>query len=64
MYKTFIDALKLRQNEVSNNDVSNKQDATIFVYWSFYFTVYTAKSAQEDGRVCRPKHVEQIQIDQ
>ena len=24
--------------------------------------VYTAKSAPEDGRVCRPKHVEQIQI--
>jgi len=26
--------------------------------------VYTVKSAPEDGRVCRPKHVEQIQIDQ
>jgi len=27
-------------------------------------TVYTVKRASEDGRVCRPKHVEQIQIDQ
>jgi len=26
--------------------------------------VYTVKSAAEDGRVCRPKHVDQIQIDQ
>ena len=26
--------------------------------------VYTVKSAPEDGRVCRPKNVEQIQIDQ
>jgi len=26
--------------------------------------VYTVKSAPEDGRVCRPKHVEEIQIDQ
>jgi len=25
--------------------------------------VYTVKSAPEDGRVCRPKHVELIQID-
>jgi len=25
--------------------------------------VHTFKSAPEDGRVCRPKHVEQIQID-
>jgi len=31
---------------------------------ALYQTVYTAKSAPEDGRVCRPKHVEQIQIDQ
>jgi len=26
--------------------------------------VYTVKSAPEGGRVCSPKHVEQIQIDQ
>jgi len=26
--------------------------------------VYTVKCAPEDGRVCRPKRVEQIQIDQ
>ena len=26
--------------------------------------VYTVKSAPEDGRICRPKHVELIQIDQ
>jgi len=26
--------------------------------------VYTVKSAHEDGRVCRPKHVEQIEMDQ
>ena len=26
--------------------------------------IYNHKSAPEDGRVCRPKHVEQIQIDQ
>jgi len=26
--------------------------------------VYTVKSAPEDGRVCRSKHVEKIQIDQ
>ena len=26
--------------------------------------VYTVKSAPEDGRVCRPKHVEQVHIDQ
>jgi len=33
---------------------------------AFYCTkaVYTVKSVPEDGRVCRPKHVEQIQIDQ
>jgi len=69
----------------SVNGVSNQQDATIFVYWSFYWpiwicstcfglqtrpssgallTVYTVKSALQDERVCRPKHVEQIQIDQ
>ena len=27
-------------------------------------SIYTVKGAPESGRVCRPKHVEQIQIDQ
>jgi len=33
---------------------------------SVHFTkaVHTVKSALEDRRVCRPKHVQQIQIDQ
>jgi len=26
--------------------------------------IYSQKTASEDGQVCRPKHVEQIQIDQ
>jgi len=26
--------------------------------------VYTVTGAPEDGRVCRPKHIDQIQIDQ
>jgi len=26
--------------------------------------VYTVKSTPEDGRVCHPKHIQQIQIDQ
>ena len=111
---------------VPDNDVSNQQYATIFVYWSFYSSIWIcstcfgrqirpssgalfdciysfgtmhryccrpvtrfrwnfhlnlvtgrqqyrciipklyiqSKSAPEDGRVCRPKHVEQIQIDE
>jgi len=66
-----------RFNKYKVNDVNNQQDATIFVYWPFYWsiwicstssaallTVYTVKSAAEVGRVCRPKHVEQTQIDQ
>jgi hypothetical protein len=122
--------LTLRKTTINfsqDNDLSNQQDATVFVYWSFYWSiwifstcfalqtrpssgafltvytallqctdiaadrwqgwngtpvpsqnchrsaaisvhcnqaVYTVKSAFEDGRVCRPKHVEQIQIDQ
>jgi len=29
-----------------------------------FLTVYTVKSGAEDGRVCLPKHVQQIQMDQ
>jgi len=61
-----------------HNDVSNQHDATMHRYCCrpvspvgaqqyrcIVLKLYTqSKSAPEDGRVCRPKHVEQIQIDQ
>ena len=43
-------------------DIAADRPAAISVHRTK--AVYTAKIAPEDGRVCRPKHVEQIQIDQ
>jgi len=38
------------------------QSAAILVHCTK--AVYTVKSAPEDGQICHPKHVEQVQIDQ
>jgi len=50
---------RLRRSSISN--VSPVGSNIGALYQKLYIQ---PKSAPEDGRVCRPKHVEQIQIDQ
>ena len=62
-YKTFISSLcNLLQSPLTSSFLGpNILLNTLFSNTKLYIK---SKSAPEDGRVCRPKHVKQIQIDQ
>jgi len=65
IFRSTFDCILLPTGDKVEMEVPSQschRSAAISVYCTK--AVYTLKSAPEDGRVCRPKHIEQIQIDQ